>query len=147
MICPQAKVSPRTGTPIRITALTAVLVAILAGLIPLDEIAALANAGTLAAFVAVSVSMLVMRVRAPDAERRFRTPAAWPVGLFAIAGCLYLFYSLPATTQLYFALWNVAGLAVYLLYGARRAQSGRVLWTRACVRSEYRRDAARHALS
>jgi APA family basic amino acid/polyamine antiporter len=116
-----AKVSPRTGTPILITGLTAVLVAALAGLIPLDEIAALANAGTLAAFVAVSVSMLVMRVRAPDAERRFRTPAAWPVGIFAILGCLYLFYSLPAKTQLYFLIWNAAGLLVYLAYGSRRA--------------------------
>ncbi len=114
-----AKVSAR-GTPVRITALTAMLVAILAGLVPLDEIAALANAGTLAAFVAVSVSMLVMRVRAPDMERRFRTPAAWPVGLFAIGGCLYLFYSLPALTQLYFVTWNVVGLGVYLLYGSRR---------------------------
>ena len=116
-----AKVSPRTGTPILITALTAVLVAILAGLVPLDEIAALANAGTLAAFVAVSVSMLIMRVRAPEVERRFRTPAAWPVGLFAIGGCLYLFYSLPATTQLYFLIWNVVGFGVYLLYGSRRS--------------------------
>ena len=104
-----------------VVALTAVLVAILAGLIPLDEIAALANAGTLAAFVAVSVSMLVMRVRAPDAERRFRTPAAWPVGLFAIGGCLYLFYSLPAQTQIYFGIWNLIGLGVYLAYGSRRS--------------------------
>lgn len=116
-----ARVSPRTGTPILITALTAVLVAILAGLVPLDQIAALANAGTLAAFTAVSVSMLVMRVRAPDAERRFRTPAAWPVGVFAILGCLYLFYSLPARTQLYFVIWNAVGLVVYLVYGSQRS--------------------------
>jgi APA family basic amino acid/polyamine antiporter len=107
-------------------------------LIPLDEIAALANAGTLAAFVAVSVSMLVMRVRAPDAERRFRTPFAWPVGLFAIGGCLYLFYSLPTQTQVYFGIWNVVGLAVYLLYGSRgaslprRTRGGRVSSNSTC---------------
>jgi APA family basic amino acid/polyamine antiporter len=81
----------RRGSPVRITLFTALIVAVLAGLIPLSDLAALANAGTLTAFAAVCVCMLVMRRRAPAAERRFRTPAAWPVGLFGIAGCLYLF--------------------------------------------------------
>jgi APA family basic amino acid/polyamine antiporter len=116
-----AKVSGR-GSPVRITLFTAVIVGIIAGLIPLDEIAALANAGTLAAFVAVAVCMLVMRVRAPEAERRFRAPLAWPVGLIAIAGCLYLFASLPALTQRYFLIWNVVGVLVYLAYGMRRSR-------------------------
>ena len=111
-----AKVS-RRGTPSRITLITACVVAVIAGLLPIDEIAALANAGTLAAFAAVSLCMLIMRVRAPTAERRFRTPAAWPVGLVAIGGCLYLFASLPQKTQLWFLAWNAAGLVVYALYG------------------------------
>ena len=119
-----ARVSER-GSPVRITIFTAVLVAILAGLIPLDELAALANAGTLAAFIAVCVCMLVMRRRAPDAPRRFRTPLAWPVGIFGILGCAYLFYSLPTTTQIYFLCAHVLGLAIYLLYGARHSQAGR----------------------
>jgi hypothetical protein len=100
---------------------TAVIVAILAGLIPLAELAALANAGTLTAFIAVAVCMLVMRVRAPDAERKFRTPWAWPVGLVAIFGCLYLLYSLPFLTQKYFLIWNAAGLVFYLAYGYRKS--------------------------
>ena len=74
-----ARVSGR-GSPTRITLFTAVLVAILAGLIPLAELAALANAGTLTAFAAVAVCMLVMRRRAPDAPRTFRTPLPWLVG-------------------------------------------------------------------
>lgn len=119
-----AKVS-RRGTPVRITLFTAIIVAVIAGLVPLDEIAALANAGTLAAFVAVAVCMLVMRRRAPHAERRFRTPAAGVVGIVAILGCLYLFVSLPQQTQLYFLLWNLLGLVAYLAYGARRSVAGR----------------------
>lgn len=120
---PLAKVSAR-GTPVRITLLTAVLVAAIAGVMPIDAIAALANAGTLAAFVAVCVCMLVMRRRAPDARRTFRTPAAPLVGLVGILGCLYLFFSLPQRTQGWFLLWNVAGLALYLLWGRRRAAAG-----------------------
>jgi basic amino acid/polyamine antiporter, APA family len=119
-----ARVSGR-GSPVRITIFTAIVVAVLAGLIPLDQLAALANAGTLTAFIAVAVCMLVMRRRAPDAPRKFRTPWAWPVGIFGILGCLYLLYSLPETTQLWFLGAHVVGLAVYFLYGARRSVAGR----------------------
>jgi APA family basic amino acid/polyamine antiporter len=115
-----ASVSSR-GSPVRITLFTALLVAILAGIIPLDELAALANAGTLTAFIAVAVCMLIMRRREPNAPRRFRTPLAWPVGLVAILGCAYLFYSLPRTTQIYFLIAHVVGLGIYLLYGSRRS--------------------------
>lgn len=120
-----AKVSSR-GTPVRITIFTAAIVAVIAGLFPLADIAALANAGTLTAFAAVALCMLIMRRRAPDAPRKFRTPLAWVVGLIAILGCAYLFYSLPATTQLYFLAAHVIGLAIYLLYGSRRSVASNV---------------------
>ncbi|WP_374394619.1 amino acid permease [Sphingopyxis sp.] len=118
-----ARLSGR-GTPVRITIFTAIVVAILAGFIPLDELAALANAGTLAAFTAVSLCMLIMRRRAPDAPRTFRTPMPWVVGGIAVLGCLYLFLSLPAKTQIWFGMWNVAGLAVYFAYARRNAVAG-----------------------
>ncbi|MBN8845992.1 MAG: amino acid permease [Sphingomonadales bacterium] len=115
-----AKLSGR-GTPVRITIFTAIVVAILAGFIPLAELAALANAGTLAAFTAVSVCMLIMRRRAPDAPRTFRAPMPWVVGGIAVLGCIYLFFSLPVKTQIWFGIWNVAGLAVYFAYARRNA--------------------------
>ena len=79
-----ARVSSR-GSPVRITIFTAIVVAVLAGLIPLAQLAALANAGTLTAFIAVCVCMLVMRRRAPGraahlpdaarlADRHLRNP-------------------------------------------------------------------------
>jgi APA family basic amino acid/polyamine antiporter len=68
--------------------------------------------------------MLIMRRRAPDAPRKFSTPLPWVVGLIAILGCAYLFYSLPWTTQRYFLIAHVVGLAIYLLYGARRSVAG-----------------------
>jgi APA family basic amino acid/polyamine antiporter len=113
------------GAPVRITIFTAVVVAILAGIFPIDELAALANAGTLTAFIAVAVCMLIMRRRAPDMPRKFRTPLVWPVGLVAILGCAYLFYSLPQTTQIWFFGAHLLGLAIYFLYGARHSLAGR----------------------
>ena len=117
-----AAVSTTRGTPIRVTLVTAVLLSALAGIVRLDEIAALANAGTLAAFTAVAACMLVRRKRG-EAGSTFRTPAAWIVGPVAILGCLYLFWSLPTRTQLWFLVWNAAGLVIYLL-SARRAPAG-----------------------
>jgi APA family basic amino acid/polyamine antiporter len=118
-----ARVSGR-GSPVRITIFTAIVVAVLAGIIPLADLAALANAGTLTAFVFVAICMLIMRRRSPDASRGFRTPLAWPVALVAILGCFYLFYSLPQRTQLWFLGAHVVGFALYFLYGARRSVAG-----------------------
>ena len=117
-----AKVSAR-GTPARITAVTAVFVAAIAGLMPLDVIASLANAGTLCAFVAVAACVLISRRRDPQMRRPFRTPLAWLVAPAAILGCLYLFTSLQAVTQIAFLAWNAVGLAVYFLYARGRARA------------------------
>ena len=121
---PLSLVNKRTGTPVTITLFTAVLVAALAGVARLDEIAALANAGTLAAFTAVGLCLLVLRKREPNRPRTFRTPLAWLVGPVAIGGCIYLFLSLPFTTQKWFLIWNAVGLVVYLLYSRRNAVLG-----------------------
>ena len=119
-----ARVS-RRGTPVRITVFTAIVTSVFAGLIPLASIAALANAGTLAAFVAVCAAMLVLRRREPNRDRKFRTPAAWPVGIVGILGCLYLFYSLPQRTQIFFVAAQGIGLLLYLVYGANAAEKAR----------------------
>ncbi len=115
-----AKLSSR-GTPVRVMTLTAVIVAILAGILPISEIAALANAGTLIAFAAVGTCLIVLRKRDPNAPRPFRVPAGMAVGTVTILGCLYLFASLPTKTLVACLLWNLLGAALYLIRGRRRA--------------------------
>src|SRR6478672_2609113 len=68
----------RRGSPVAITVFTAIVTS------------ALANAGTLIAFVAVAACMLVLRKRDPQRPRTFRAPLAWVVGPVAILGCIYL---------------------------------------------------------
>jgi APA family basic amino acid/polyamine antiporter len=119
-----ANVSKR-GTPVRITIFTAIVTSVFAGLIPLTAIAALANAGTLAAFVAVCAAMLVLRRREPNRERKFRAPLPWLVGPVGILGCLYLFISLPNRTQIFFVVAQIIGLLLYFVYGGRAAQKAR----------------------
>jgi APA family basic amino acid/polyamine antiporter len=118
-----ARVSPRTHTPVIMTAITAVIAAAIAGFLPLGQIAALANAGTLCAFIAVAVCMMVMRRREPNRPRVFRTPLWWLVGPLGVIGCLYLFTSLPSITIALFFAWNALGVAVYLAF----ARHGSVL--------------------
>jgi basic amino acid/polyamine antiporter, APA family len=114
-------VHSKLGTPIFMTVFTAVVCSALAGLLTLGEIASLANAGTLAAFIAVAIAVMVLRRREPGRERPFRAPLAWIVAPATILGCLYLFVSLSDATKTYFAIWMAIGVPVYLLWGAHRS--------------------------
>lgn len=117
-----AKISPKSGSPVLMTMITGVIVATIAGFLPLKEIAELANAGTLLAFIAVAVCMMALRVKAPTFPRTFTAPLPWVIGPLAIVGCAYLFWSLPTATTVRFLIWNVIGLAVYLLYARSRSR-------------------------
>jgi APA family basic amino acid/polyamine antiporter len=118
-----AHISSR-GVPARVTVSTAVLLAVIAGVLPIAQIAALANAGTLIAFFAVGACIIVLRVRKPDARRPFRAPAGKLVAVASMAGCAYLFMSLPTRTQLWCLAWNVLGVIVYSIF-ARGRKSAR----------------------
>lgn len=122
-----AKVNGR-GVPVAMTLITGIFVTVFAALVPLKKIAEFANSGTLAAFVAVSVAMIIMRFRHPELKRNFRTPVFWLVGAVAIIGCIILFFSLSQFTQVFFLIWNAIGLGVYFLYGiwnSKLRKSGR----------------------
>lgn len=120
-----SRVSERTGSPALITAVTGVFVALVAGFFRLDEIAELANAGTLLAFIAVAACMMILRKKMPELPRVFRCPAPYVVGTLAILGCLYLLFSLPTHTLTRFLGWNVLGLIVYFAYGRTRSVASR----------------------
>jgi APA family basic amino acid/polyamine antiporter len=114
-------VHPRFGTPVTMTLITGVIVAVIAAFLPLQQIAELANAGTLVAFIAVAICMLKLRREAPDHPRLFRAPWPWFIGILGIVGCAYLFVSLPFATIWRFFAWNAVGLLVYFLYARRRS--------------------------
>jgi APA family basic amino acid/polyamine antiporter len=116
-----SRVSVRTGSPQLMTLITGVIVAVIAGLLPLKDIAELANAGTLCAFIAVATCMMVLRVREPTRPRVFKAPWPWIIGPLAVLGCAYLFWSLPVATMWRFLIWNAIGLLVYGLYARRRS--------------------------
>lgn len=116
-----SRVSKKRGTPVLVTILTALFIAVIAGLLKLNEIAELANAGTLLAFIAVAICMMVLRRRAPEMPRKFTCPAPYVVGTVALFGCLYLLTSLPEITITRFLMWNGIGVVLYFLYSRRHS--------------------------
>jgi APA family basic amino acid/polyamine antiporter len=118
-----ARVNRNTKTPVMMILVTATAVALLAGLAPLDQIASLANAGTLTAFIAVSVCMLILRRREPEQHRVYRMPFAWIIAPAGILGCLYLILNLQTKTQVFFLAWNLIGLVVYFAVARGHARA------------------------
>ena len=116
-----SRVHKRFQTPHVITIVTGCVVAVIAGLFSVSEIAELSNTGTLFAFIAVSVAVMVLRRTQPERRRPFRCPAVGTVGTLAVLGCGYLFVSLPGIAQRRFWIWTAVGAIVYFLYGYKRS--------------------------
>ncbi|MEO6225368.1 MAG: amino acid permease [Sphingomicrobium sp.] len=119
-----SKVHPRFQTPYIVTIVTGVVVAIAAAFLPVGTLADYSNAGTLFAFAAVSLGVMLLRRKDPDRVRPFRTPLVFVVAPLAIAGCLLLFFNLNKESQLLFVTWTAIGLVVYFLYGYRHSHVG-----------------------
>jgi APA family basic amino acid/polyamine antiporter len=112
-----SNVSERTGTPIVLTAVFALFIALLAAFVPLTKIAELVNIGTLFAFVLVNIGVIVLRRTRPDLERGFRVPFVPVFPIIGILLCFYLMLKLPVDTWLRFVVWLAVGLVIYAAYG------------------------------
>jgi APA family basic amino acid/polyamine antiporter len=118
------RTDPRTGTPVRITLTVGALVAVVAGLTPIEKLEEMVNIGTLTAFALVSVAVPVLRHTRPDLERTFRVPLSpWLPALAALI-CVYLAINLSLETWLRFLVWMAIGFALYFGYGARHSRVG-----------------------
>ncbi len=77
--------------------------------------------GTLFAFAIVSAGVIVLRRTDPAAPRPFRVPLVPWLPIVAVGACLFLAAGLPLVTWLRFAVWLLAGMLVYFLYGRHRS--------------------------
>jgi APA family basic amino acid/polyamine antiporter len=113
-----AEIHPRFKTPAKMTIVTGIVVAILTLNVPLDNLLTLVNIGTITAFIAVCVGVLIMRVRHPEIPRKFRTPAVW---LIAITGIIlpliFSVFGLGPVTWITFGVWLLVGMIAYFSYG------------------------------
>jgi APA family basic amino acid/polyamine antiporter len=116
-----AEVHARTATPVRVVLISGLLMAAIAGLTPIGQVAELVNIGTLAAFFLVCLGVVWIRYTHPDLPRPFRTPWSPLIPLLGAASCLYLAAQLPLMTWLRFGLWLALGLAIYFVYSRQHS--------------------------
>ncbi|MEV0681920.1 amino acid permease [Actinosynnema sp. NPDC050436] len=104
------------------TVIVGVVVAVLAALVPLGQLAEATSIGTLVAFGLVNIGVIVLRRTRPDLPRGFRTPWVPVVPLLGLGMCVLLVAGLAPATWLAFGIWSVVGLVVYFAYGRRHSK-------------------------
>lgn len=101
------------------------VIAILVGSIfSFTELAGLISAGTLIAFIMVSLGIYSLRKRegVDLPEPSFKMPLYPVLPALAALGAGYIFYTLDHQAQSYSVGWFVLGLIVYAVYGARHSK-------------------------
>jgi basic amino acid/polyamine antiporter, APA family len=111
-----SRVHTRFRTPHRITIITGIAAGLLAFWLPLTELAALVNIGTLAAFVLVSIGVIILRRTRPDLPRAFKVPGYPVVPILSALLCFLLMGFLTAGTWVRFFVWMAIGLVIYFAY-------------------------------
>lgn len=109
-------INSNTHTPVRIIVGSGILMALMAGLIPLGTLAELVNIGTLAAFVLVCLGVIVLRIKQPNMPRPFKAPFGFTLPVLGMLSCTALMAFLPMITWLRFVVWLVIGLIIYFSY-------------------------------
>lgn len=117
-----SKVNQTTQTPVRVIVLCGIIMALIAGFVPLGELAELVNIGTLAAFVLVCLGVIVLRITQPNLKRPFRTPFSPLFPVLGMLSCGALMAFLPSITWLRFVIWLVIGLIVYFVYSMENSK-------------------------
>jgi basic amino acid/polyamine antiporter, APA family len=119
------RLNPRTLTPVPATIVCAVVISLLAGVLPIDFLAEMTSIGTLVAFLIVSVGVIVLRVRAPDLPRGFRVPGYPVTPILSILGCFWIIKDLRAVTIYVFFGWAAVALLWYFFYGRSHSMLAR----------------------
>lgn len=114
-------VNEKTHTPVKTTVICGVVMAVMAGFIPLGTLAELVNVGTLAAFVLVCGGVIVLRVTRPKMKRPFEAPGGMMTPILGIISCGALICFLPLITQIRFIVWLIVGLIIYFEYSFRHS--------------------------
>jgi basic amino acid/polyamine antiporter, APA family len=119
-----ARINPRTQTPVNNTIIVAIVVAILAAIVPLDYLIDVVSIGTLTAFIVVSLGVIILRYREPDLPRGFTVPGFPVTPILSILACTYILISLHWYTWVIFVGWVAVFLVFYMLYGRKHSVLG-----------------------
>lgn len=115
-------VNPERQTPSKIILMCGIVVSIVAGFIPLGELAETVNIGTLASFIMVCFGVMRLRKTHPELERPFKNPFNPLIPVGGIVSCAALISFLPAETWHRFITWAIVGVVFYFAYSLRHSK-------------------------
>lgn len=101
---------PTFQTPHKSTILVGGIISIVAALTPISKVSEMCSMGTLLAFAMVCVAVMILRVKKPDLERPYRTPAVYLVGSLGVGFNLFLMYFVRKETWIAFIIWGIIGI-------------------------------------
>ncbi len=119
-----SKVNPKTKSPVFSSWTTGIIVSLFAGFVPLDRLADLTNIGTLFAFVAVSIGVIVLRKTQPNLKRGFTVPFVPWIPILSVLFCGYLLVHLSRFTWIGFCVWFAIGIIIYFVYSRKHSELG-----------------------
>jgi amino acid transporter len=119
------RLNPRTLTPVPATIFVALILSVLAGVVPIDFLFEMTSIGTLVAFMIVSIGVIVLRQTAPDLPRGFRVPLYPVIPILSVGGCIWIIQDLRAVTIWIFLVWSTVALLWYFFYGRHHATLGK----------------------
>ncbi|RGB41715.1 amino acid permease-domain-containing protein [Rhizophagus diaphanus] len=119
-----SKVHPKFKTPYVTTAITGAICAVAAAVLPIDVLANLTSVGTLLAFFLVNISVMILRLTAPDAPRKFKVPGGpFIVPILGAALSLLLLATATVSSIERLFIWMAIGLVIYFSYGRTHSKA------------------------
>uniref|UniRef100_A0A1D1YDP2 Putative amino acid permease YhdG n=1 Tax=Anthurium amnicola TaxID=1678845 RepID=A0A1D1YDP2_9ARAE len=112
------RIHPRFKTPYITISITGIICAVAAAIFPIDVLAELTSVGTLLAFFLVNLGVMVLRIHAPDAPRKFKVPGGpYFVPIVGALLSLLLFATAHKASIERVFIWMAVGLLIYGFYG------------------------------
>lgn len=115
-------IHPKYKTPYKANWILFIFVGLFAAFVPGHVAGDLTSFGTLFAFVLVSIGVWILRVKAPDLKRPFRTPAAPVVSVLGAVICLGMIVAIDTQTLQVAFGWMLLGLVIYFAYSRKNSK-------------------------
>ncbi len=115
-------IHPKYRTPFKSNMFFMLFVGAFAAFVPGRVVGEMTSIGTLLAFILVSIGVLIIRKRMPDAPRGFRTPFVPLVPILGVIVCGAMMLALPWDTWLRLVLWLGIGMIVYFRYSVKHSK-------------------------
>jgi APA family basic amino acid/polyamine antiporter len=117
-----SKMHPKFKTPYMSTIIVGVTAMIISGLFPIGVLSKLVSLGTLLAFAAVCLAILILRKKHPEFKRPFKTPFTPFIPILGIVSCLGVTAFLNAYAWIAMGIWLCFGLIIYFFYGYKNSK-------------------------